>query len=1310
MAQLSSDKTYVVVEGGDTLSEIALKYLGNDNKYKLLASINGIKDPDYIYVDQKIYLTKAAYLAANAKTTSTTSTYSPTITGFGQSTSDSSKLFVTWTFTKPSWTEEFVVVWRYWVRGLDGSYVDTKTVEPNADSGASSWISYFDIPDKLWKVNVTITPTSKYKDEEKKTKYFTAGSTTSDMWSTMVTLTAPSSPPDVEVNGCTVTASVKDIDIDEAKYIQFQLSQVDKTTGVGQYAPIVNQRASCQFTVEADYDYFVRCRAANSNNSRPYVSEWTNYSSIIKTIPSSIKHISSLERTEGSTVLVQWPALTNVTEYTVQYTTNEAYFDASSDVKSETVESNKVYLTGLSEGNTYYVRIRATNDQGSSGWVNTLEDGTVASIVLGNAPSAPTTWSSTTTATVGEAVNLYWVHNSSDGSTQTAATLMLYVYSDYNSSTPDDSYEIDITSYIPASSDDDDTDDTICKYVLSSVNVKDTVSSVDVEYYLSTSTTALSGGSWSTTAPTWVDGKYMWSRTVTVDGLGNKTYSPSRNGVCIVGAAGSDGKSVASIVEQYYQSTSATSLIGGSWSTTYPGWVDGKYIWTRSAITYTDGTTSTTTPICVSNKFSDGYEVRWQIRTCGVTEEYSAWSALRSVRFYAPATLQLNMVNADGTGVGMTAEDIDGVWYFDQITEYRNQIPVSTGASDVGVYNNVGYKEDTAVNSAAGPVTSNGVCLTGYIPCKVGDVVRLSNLDIGPNVTNSKVAFYTSSKIYIGLITGGSTWYWNNTSNEDNFEAVSDSDGNYTSLTIKSIPGITEDCAYMRIVAANITQDSIVTVNDEAIATLSLNFTSDGESFIGISISTLGDDPYMKYSREDGTDVLVWGRGDDGLEWVDTAYKSITVSDGTDTALEFLNAVASKREFGDGTLTSFPFTITAIAGPATQKPMSYHLSIVSNDDYTTTDEVGKSRTVKTGDEIYSKVFDVIEGADYIADGRDLSATLSAGDIDLQNGCEYTPTCIVAMDSGLMAEATLPSFMVNWTDVSFTPGALITIDQDTLTANIMPYCENLIMRYYQVSLDSGVYTKSPLDLGFVYGELVDGAMTTTEEQVYSGMTGDGDEVYFCKVLEEQSVENVWLSVYRREFDGSFTKINDTDIDAGKNTTVVDPHPALDYARYRIVAKTKTTGAVTYYDLPGEYVGGTAIVIQWDEAWTNFEVNEDSTPEQPAWSGSMLKLPYNIDVTESNVSDKTSIEYIGRAHPVVYYGTQLGVSATWSVDIPKEDKETLYALRRLSRWMGDVYVREPSGSGYWATIDVSFTQKHTEKTIPVSISITQVEGGA
>ena len=167
--------------------------------------------------------------------------------------------------------------------------------------------------------------------------------------------------------------------------------------------------------------------------------------------------------------------------------------------------------------------------------------------------------------------------------------------------------------------------------------------------------------------------------------------------------------------------------------------------------------------------------------------------------------------------------------------------------------------------------------------------------------------------------------------------------------------------------------------------------------------------------------------------------------------------------------------------------------------------------------------------------------------------------------------------------------------------------------------------------------------------------------------------------------------------------------MDYARYRIVAIDNLTGSVSYYDPPGYPVGGKAVIIQWDESWSSFDTSDENELVQPAWNGSILKLPYNIDVSDKTTADVELIEYIGRSHPISYYGTQIGHSATWSVEVVKNDEETLYALRRLSKWMGDVYVREPSGSGYWANINVSFSQKHCELTVPVTLEITRVEGG-
>ena len=106
---------------------------------------------------------------------------------------------------------------------------------------------------------------------------------------------------------------------------------------------------------------------------------------------------------------------------------------------------------------------------------------------------------------------------------------------------------------------------------------------------------------------------------------------------------------------------------------------------------------------------------------------------------------------------------------------------------------------------------------------------------------------------------------------------------------------------------------------------------------------------------------------------------------------------------------------------------------------------------------------------------------------------------------------------------------------------------------------------------------------------------------------------------------------------------------------------------------------------------------------------MRLPYNVDVTDNRKADASFVEYAGRKHPVSYYGTQLGETSTWNVTIPKEDKETIYALRRLSIWTGDVYVREPSGMGYCANVEVTFNIKYSDVTVPITLNITRVEGG-
>ena len=419
----------------------------------------------------------------------------------------------------------------------------------------------------------------------------------------------------------------------------------------------------------------------------------------------------------------------------------------------------------------------------------------------------------------------------------------------------------------------------------------------------------------------------------------------------------------------------------------------------------------------------------------------------------------------------------------------------------------------------------------------------------------------------------------------------------------------------------------------------------------------------------------------------------LTVTDSSSNALD--------------TITSFPFYIRGVPGPKSQIPIGYHLSVKSDETYETTDSVGRDIVISAGEEVYSRYFDIFENQDENVEwATTMIVEFLASNIDLMNNISYTAVCTVSMDSGLTAESSV-TFTVAWEDMEYEPNAEIGLDEETFTAYIRPYCEDGVVTTFKVTKTGDVYTKTTEEVSGVCGEEVVG-VTIDEEDVYSGVDMNGNGLYFCETEIKTPITNVYLSVYRREFDGSFTGLA-SNLDGELNTTITDPHPSLDLARYRIVAIDKDTGSVSYYDTPGYPVGGKAAIIQWDESWSNFEVSEDDLLEQPAWAGSMLKLPYNIDVSDNMSPDVARIEYIGREHPIAYYGTQLGHSSSWSMEIEKSDKDTLYALRRLQRWMGDVYVREPSGSGYWANITVSFSQKHCELTIPVTLNVVRVEGG-
>lgn len=144
---------------------------------------------------------------------------------------------------------------------------------------------------------------------------------------------------------------------------------------------------------------------------------------------------------------------------------------------------------------------------------------------------------------------------------------------------------------------------------------------------------------------------------------------------------------------------------------------------------------------------------------------------------------------------------------------YTNQLPLATD-TDGSVYNGVGYASGQRLNSSGAAEEYAGSYLTGFIPVKMGDVVRLKNVTwqngvtTGLNSGNQRVSFYDANKAHlaqtnaIGL--GGT------------LNGVKDGSGIWTQFTVKNFSGGNlANAAFFRLNCAGITPGSVITVNEE---------------------------------------------------------------------------------------------------------------------------------------------------------------------------------------------------------------------------------------------------------------------------------------------------------------------------------------------------------------------------------------------------------------------------------------------------------------------------------------------------------------
>ena len=131
-----------------------------------------------------------------------------------------------------------------------------------------------------------------------------------------------------------------------------------------------------------------------------------------------------------------------------------------------------------------------------------------------------------------------------------------------------------------------------------------TVSSSSVKYQVGSSGTTKPTGTWSTDVPSVDNGKYLWTQTIVnySDGKSTESYSVSYKGTN--GTNGNDGTSVTvkSSSVTYQVGDSGTTKPTGTWSADIPTVADGKFLWTKTVVTYSD------------NKSTESYSVSYKAK------------------------------------------------------------------------------------------------------------------------------------------------------------------------------------------------------------------------------------------------------------------------------------------------------------------------------------------------------------------------------------------------------------------------------------------------------------------------------------------------------------------------------------------------------------------------------------------------------------------------------------------------------------------------------------------------------------------------
>lgn len=277
----------------------------------------------------------------------------------------------------------------------------------------------------------------------------------------------------------------------------------------------------------------------------------------------------------------------------------------------------------------------------------------------------------------------------------------------------------------------------------------------------------------SDTAPTFESGKYyeaFYKLSVSADevifGSNKKNLQTALDEVA--------NSSISGVDVEYYKSTSATELRGGSWNTTAPAWENGTYIWSRTKTTSANGSSSCSEPVCITGNTgaagkdgSNGKDGTDGINGTNGTDGRSVGSI---VNYYLVSNQDSGITNMDrlwDTEIPTMTSTYKYLWNYEVISDTTGSLITRTDPCIIGVYGDTGAAGTPGKDGRDGTDGTNG---TDGAPGKDGK--GISSITEHYQVTSTTTT-PTSWVSTVPTLTSTNKYLWN-------YETITYTDGTST--------------------------------------------------------------------------------------------------------------------------------------------------------------------------------------------------------------------------------------------------------------------------------------------------------------------------------------------------------------------------------------------------------------------------------------------------------------------------------------------------------------------------------------------------